>query len=328
MEIILKVIKNKIAFLLPLMLLLLVGGCNTGETGGYSADKFDDVHDGAFNFILASDLGRNGYYDQKPVALEMGLLAERIDIEFVAVAGDLFHHLGLQSVSDPLWMTNFELIYDHPELQIEWYPVPGNHEYRGNVQAGIDYSNISRRWNMPDRYYTRSFEIEDDATFRVVFIDTPPLMDKYRYSEEYSDAGGQDMERQLQWIDSVLAVSQETWKIVIGHHPIHAGTAKDDEERIDMQNRLDPILRKHDVDFYLCGHIHNFQHIRMEGSGIDYVVNTSASLSRKVESIDGILFSSPATGFSVVSVTPDSLKLHMLDKNGALLHTVKRGKSN
>ena len=78
----------------------------------------------------------------------------------------------------------------------------------------------------------------------------------------------------------------------------------------------------------LCGYIHNFQHLRMEGSGIDYVVNTSASLSREVESIDGIQFSSSETGFSVVSVTPDSLKLHMLDKNGALLHTVRRGKNH
>ena len=38
--------------------------------------------------------------------------------------------------------------------QCPWYGVLGNHEYRGNTQAMMDYSEISRRWNMPDRYYT------------------------------------------------------------------------------------------------------------------------------------------------------------------------------
>ena len=48
-------------------------------------------------------------------------------------------------------MTNYELIYSHPELMIDWLPILGNHEYRGNTQAIIDYSNISRRWNMPGK---------------------------------------------------------------------------------------------------------------------------------------------------------------------------------
>lgn len=78
-------------------------------------------------------------------------------------------------LDDPLWMTNYELIYSHPELQIPWYPILGNHEYRGNTQAVLDYSNVSRRWQMPARYYSKVFE-EDGATLRVVFIDTTPLM--------------------------------------------------------------------------------------------------------------------------------------------------------
>ena len=38
-------------------------------------------------------------------------------------------------------------------------------------------------------------------------------------------------------------------------HPIYAETPKDNSERSDMQKRLDPILRKHKVDIYACGHI-------------------------------------------------------------------------
>ena len=91
------------------------------------------------NFYIANDLGRNGYYDQKPIAETMGRMAEAIDIEFVVAAGDVHHFEGVQSVSDPLWMTNYELIYSHPDLMTPWYAICGNHEYRSNTQACIDY---------------------------------------------------------------------------------------------------------------------------------------------------------------------------------------------
>jgi hypothetical protein len=40
----------------------------------------------------------------------------------------------------------------------------------------------------------------------------------------------------------------------------------------------------------VSGHIHNFQHIRVPGSEVDYVVNTSASLTRGVAPFEGTLF--------------------------------------
>ncbi len=149
------------------------------------------------NFYLANDLGRNGYYDQKPIAELMGQMAENVDIEAVVAAGDVHHFEGVRSVNDPLWMTNYELVYSHPELMIPWYPILGNHEYRGNTQAVLDYSQVSARWEMPARYYTKVLE-NDDITVRLVMIDTAPLLDKYRKdTEKYPDACKQDMDKQL-----------------------------------------------------------------------------------------------------------------------------------
>ena len=279
------------------------------------------------NFYLANDLGRNGYYDQKPIAELMGRMAEAIDIEFVVAAGDVHHFEGVRSVDDPLWMTNYELIYSHPDLMLPWYPILGNHEYRGNTQAVIDYSNVSARWQMPARYYTKVME-EDGITVRLVMTDTPPMIDKYRKdTDKYPDAGKQDLNAQLEWVDSVLTVAKEDWVIVVGHHPIYADTDKNDTERTDMQRRLDTILRKHgNVDFYICGHIHNFQHIRMPESDIDYVVNSSGSLSREVKPVDGTVFCSDATGYSLITVDKGEIDLHMIDRDGKVIHTVKRTK--
>lgn len=41
---------------------------------------------------------------------------------------------------------------------LDWFPVCGNHEYRGNTQAFMDYGKVSRRWMMPAKYYTKVFD--------------------------------------------------------------------------------------------------------------------------------------------------------------------------
>lgn len=293
---------------------------------GVSQVKDYSIFEDKFNFYVANDLGRNGYYDQKPIAELMGTMAEEIGPEFVLATGDIHHFEGVRSVSDPLWMTNYELIYSHPELMIDWFPVLGNHEYRGNTQAVMDYSSVSRRWTMPSRYYTKVFK-EEGTSVRIVWVDTAPLIDKYREeSDTYPDACKQDMNKQLAWIDSVLTVSKEDWVIVAGHHPVYAETPKDESERSNLQERLDPILRRHKVDLYICGHIHNFQHIRRPDSSIDYVVNSAGSLSRKVKSIEGTVFCSGEPGFSVCSVSKQEFNLYLIDKTGTILHTVTRKK--
>ncbi len=295
---------------------LLAGAQNRADWNGLKSD---------ITLIVANDLGRNGYYDQRPIAAMMGEMAETIEPEAVLALGDVFHYEGVQSTTDPLWMSNYENIYQHPELMVEWLPVCGNHEYRGNTQALLDYSGVSRRWTMPAKYYSRTFE-EDGTTLKVIFIDTTPLIDKYRNDPaKYPDAAGEELDAQLAWLERELADAAEDWVVVVGHHPIFAETSKSEGERRDMQERVDKLLRRYRVDMYVCGHIHNFQHIKPAGSDIDYIVNSSASLSRpEVAPIDGTVFVSGKSGFSVLGASAKALTLSMIDAEGNILHTVTR----
>ena len=282
---------------------------------------------GDVNLFIANDLGRNGYYEQKPIAELMGVMGETIGPEAVVAAGDVHHFEGVVSTQDPLWMTNYELIYSHPELMITWLPVLGNHEYRGNTQAVLDYRNISRRWEMEGRYYTKVYD-DNGVSIRLVLIDTTPLINRYHDSSTYPDVDSQDIDAQLKWIYKTLNEATEDWVIVAGHHPMYADTKKDLIEQKDMQERLLPILQRYKskVAMYVCGHIHNFQHIRRGNDGIDYVVNSSASLARKVNPTEGTIFCSPAEGFSVVSATKKQLNLYMIDKKGEVIHKVEKTK--
>lgn len=310
--------KKILSIAAALLLGLAAGAQNRAEWN----DLKNDI-----TLLVASDLGRNGWYDQQPIAATMGELAEAVEPEAVLALGDVFHYEGVRSTSDPLWKSNYENIYRHPELLVEWLPVCGNHEYRGSTQAVVDYSRISRRWAMPAKYYARTFE-EKGTTLKVILLDTTPLIDKYRNDPaKYPDAAGEDAEAQLAWLERELAGAAEDWIVVAGHHPIFAGTDKSASERTDMQARVDRILRRHRVDLYVCGHIHNFQHIRAKGSAIDYVVNSSASLSRpKVEPAEGALFVSGRSGFSVLGVSAKRLTLSLIDAEGHILHTVTREK--
>ena len=271
---------------------------------------------------IANDLGRNGYFEQKTVAELMGWMVDVADPEFVAAIGDVHHFEGVASVDDPLWMTNYELIYSHPDLMLDWYPVLGNHEYRGNTQAVLDYGKVSRRWVMPGRYYAVEKEVEDgNEKILYVFIDTAPLIDKYRRdTEDYPDAGKQSIAAELEWLEATLAASTAKWKVVMGHHPIYADTDKNESERTDLQRRVQPLLDKYGVDAYICGHIHNFQHIQAKGSRVQYFVNTSGSLSRDVKPIEGTQFCSGDEGFMILSTADNLMRFFLVNYKGEIIY--------
>ncbi len=307
-------------------------GSDTTEVKGKSIKSLK----ADLTFIQANDLGRNGYYLQKPIAELMGEVADVIGPEAILAAGDVHHFMGVQSTTDPLWLTNFETIYSHPELMIPWYPVLGNHEYIGNTEAVINYSQVSRRWQMEGRYYYKLFTGKSTRV-HILFIDTTPLISRYREeSNKYADVLKVDPQQELKWIEEQLSAIRgsidkkseneqiKDWIIVVGHHPVYAQTSKSISEQEDLQKSVAPLLRKYGVDIYTCGHIHNFQHFREKESNVEYVVNSAASLSReKVKKIPGALFVSGEAGFIVISADLKSLTLSMINSKGEIIYTIE-----
>lgn len=274
------------------------------------------------NFMVSSDMGRRNDVTQTAVAAQMTKEMEAGHIAFLLVAGDPIHDDGVTSVDDNEWKLKIEDIYPPSLKEIPWYIVAGNHEYQGSVQALMDYSATHTYWNMPSRYYAFEREI-DGRTCLFVMIDTTPLIDKYRTESNYGDAAEQDMQAELKWIDETLKNSDAYWKFVIGHHPVYANTNKADQERTDMQDRLKNILEKAGVDFYISGHIHNFQYIRPQGEKVHYVVNSSASIFRKVESVEDTIFSSGDPGFTVFSVSKNSSEFFFVNDKGEIVYSKK-----
>lgn len=309
--------KNQIAILLLTLTTLSVVG---QEAQIHFEKKFKE--DKATIFVL-SDAGRNGSFEQRRVGRVMGMYADSLGPEMVISCGDMFHYDGVQSVNDPLFTTNFEQIYPAGELQCAWWSVLGNHEYRGNTQAVIDYTGVSRRWNMPERYYARTFEGVGSDSILVVFTDTAPMIDKYRQEAKYPDAHDQDPDRQVRWIDSTLGASKARWKIVVGHHPIYSHSKKDKSETDQMQLRLASVFEKHGVHLSFSGHVHTFQHLKAKGAKTQYIVAPSASLARPAMRGPETQFSYGREGFLILSVNKGSCSVSMIDRDGKVVYQVQ-----
>jgi predicted MPP superfamily phosphohydrolase len=206
----------------------------------------------ALYFIIVGDWGRNGQADQQRVANWMGVAANQVNAKFVISTGDNFYCCGVASTSDYQWISSFENIYRSHSLQIPWYTTLGNHDYQGNVEAQVNYTNISQRWKMPARYYSKAIR-----NVRFIFTDTSPFVSDYYRSDQYADLSQQDTTRQLVWVDSVLQNSREKWKIVVGHHPVYSlgehGSSR------DLQRLLMKRMAKGKVDAYIAGHDHSLQ---------------------------------------------------------------------
>ena len=70
-------LKNNTEEMKKLFLLLTVA--LLGQWASAQQPKIDySVYDDKCNFYIANDLGRNGYYDQKPIAELMGVMAEEL----------------------------------------------------------------------------------------------------------------------------------------------------------------------------------------------------------------------------------------------------------
>lgn len=322
-----------LAFVVFMMLIVLENPVNSQtrtvtveKKSPATAEKSLNLKPHSFNFFLVSDWGWNGFGFQTEVANQMAKTAEKADPEFIISCGDNFQVNGVQSVNDPLWMTTFENVYKNPELLKDWYPVLGNHDYKGNPDAEVKYSEISRRWRMPARYYTVVKKVNDTVSARFIFTDTSPLVNKYyEEKDEYSKVATQDTAKEMQWLHTTLANAKEQWIFVIGHHPVFSASPKHGNTP-ELIKKFKPLFDKYNVDFYFCGHDHDMQHLKPAGSKVDYIVTGSGGEIRPTGKDANTIFSKSEPGFTLISISGKELTLSFISSKGQVVYSMTRVK--
>lgn len=271
------------------------------------------------SFLAIGDFGRHGAFTQKEVARDMGKVAEILDLNFTVSVGDNFYPNGVQSTQDYQWFSSFENVYTHHLLHEPWFVALGNHDYEGSVQAQIDYSAVSRRWEMPSRYFERLIKISKDKYLQLLVIDTNPFVTKYKADpDKYRGINDEDQKIQLEWIAEKLNTKDPkiVWKIVVGHHPLYSGgKRKNEQETKDTELLFEPLFTKYGVDAYICGHEHDLQIIRKKNRKLTQFLSGAGSELRETGKIDGSLFAEAVPGFIAFTLTQDVLTAYVIQSD-------------
>ena len=271
----------------------------------YEKKVFDEpgASKSSVNFLVFGDSG-TGRSQQFEVAQTMKSFCESYGCDFGVIVGDAIYENGVDSVDDPQFDAKFEKAYQ--PLGIPLYVALGNHDYRGNVQAQVDYTSKSQIWKMPERY----FEITDSALLRntdirakLVVIDT----------NDFSDN-----QQQIQWFKGQLSQALQVnqgWRFVFGHHPLYSYGRHGPS--YDLRNDLEPLICDQ-VQIYFSGHEHDLQLIDTP-CRYDQVVSGAAGKRRATGDAKDGDFSRSTYGFVYVRMEKSVSTIYFVDRAGDVI---------
>lgn len=276
----------------------------------FTIENFKDTP--ATRFLVIGDWGAGGKF-QSSVAKRMNDRAVEASCDFVVSTGDNIYPSGVTSAQDSQWKTKFENMYlQYKALSIPWYAVLGNHDYRNDPQAQVEYSSTSDYWHMPARYY--SFRRMVDATTAVDFfaLDTQRIMN------------GSAREEQKQWLEQELKKSDARWKIVFGHHMIRSHGGYGDQAV--MIRHIKPLLDTYGVDVYMCGHDHDLQLLKAEEDSFYCLISGAGGGARDTAYGKNTRFAATNGGFVYAAVSQHKFHAQFIDREGTVLfaHTLEK----
>jgi 3',5'-cyclic AMP phosphodiesterase CpdA len=246
-----------------------------------------------FRFLYIGDL-QSGIRAHGSRVLRAAVLTAP-DARFIVHAGDL--------VTDPL----------NDQLWFEWYaaagwiyrmipsfPTPGNHDLGNKATDKTWRPQFALPRNGPPGQEELSF-YTDYQGVRLVSLN----------GNAYDDAA------QLKWLESVLRVAPDTWKIVVMHQPVYStGQKRDSSARRKI---LMPIFDQCGVDLVLQGHDHTYgrtgkiraeQTVSPAAPGVVYATSVSGSKMYKLNPTNRVFMARLAANvqlFQVLSVSRDAL---------------------
>ncbi|XP_073148102.1 purple acid phosphatase 8-like isoform X2 [Henckelia pumila] len=306
--------------------------------GKIISDKFPRFEhpaksDGSLSIMVVGDWGRRGHYNQSDVAHQMGIIGEKMDLDFIISTGDNFYPEGLINVNDPAFDESFTNVYTASSLQKQWYSVLGNHDYRGDALA-----QLSPLLNQKDsKWFCLKSYILDAEIAEFFFIDTTPFQDKYftNPGDEVYDWRGvlprdKYLSTLLKDLDSALVKSSAKWKIVVGHHTIRSAGIHGNTQ--ELVQKLLPILQANNVDLYINGHDHCLEHISSADSPLQFLTSGGGSKSWRgsynwPNPKNEMLFYYDGQGFMTMKITQTDVEINFYDILGHVMHQWSASKS-
>jgi hypothetical protein len=304
---------------LALLPLLYVGCTDTRQSQSHGREP--RLISGAsgpdeINLLAMGDWG-NGSDRQRRTARALADYVRSSEQKFdgIILCGDNFY-VKLRGVDDPQWRTLFEDMYDKGVLDFPFYAVLGNHDYEsGKDVIELEYArkNPDSRFTMPSRWYRIDFP-KDDPLVTVFMLDS--CRDLLR--RELWQAQNQWLRDQLRDRDSL-----GKWVICAAHHPMFSNGDHGDIGA--LQKTWGAVMEEHGVDFYVCGHDHDLQHLQIPNWDMSFILAGGGGAGvRPMRNDRRGPFSRSAHGFAHLRVTPEKTTVKFIDQKGNVLHAFER----
>jgi len=295
------------------------------------------------NVLVFGDSG-TGKEDQYLVAQRMYEECQKEGCDFSIITGDIIYPTGFSnsrkgerlSRKDHYQVNKkFELPYQQFK-SFDFWLTPGNHDWYGDLQQSINYTQKSVRWKMPYNHYELPWL---PRWIRMYGLDTT------RWERLDTDSGlvAQQMERANKRYASGSGLADEQknsfcssngWKILFGHHGIYTSGRhgrldmakpyrilnpfRQKGENKNMKKKLLPFIKKCGVQLFLVGHDHHQEHIKAfdrktKKLVFHQILQGAGGMIRKTYKTKHPEFKTLAKssmfGFSILTFTPDKVRV-------------------
>jgi hypothetical protein len=170
---------------------------------------------------------------------------------------------------------------------------------------------------MPARWYRVELPSEEDPLVSVLVLDSDqPLLGEVEWN------------RELNWLKEELHKPRPgTWLIAVAHHPLISNG--DHGDNGPLQKAWGPLFDRAGVDFYLCGHDHDVQHLETGGPLARrpslLMVGGGGATTRPIRIDRRGPFSKAAHGFAHLTFTPQLATARLVSGDDAsVLHEFTR----
>lgn len=269
------------------------------------------------NLLIFGDWGNGGGPEQTAVAKQAAEYAKKNNIKFDAalLLGDNFYKKMDGGVKDPRWQTEFEKMFDPEVLAMPFYAALGNHDYEGEKsQMQLEYSRLhpDGRWKMPAKWYRVNLP-EKDPIVTVLVLDS-----------NYAKLSDDEWKTETAWFEKQLQSKDNAgWTIATAHHPLFTAGQHGDTKKIIAD--WGPILKKGELDFFMCGHDHDLQHIEMPGWSTTFLLAGGGGAKiRPMKRNDRGPFTRSLYGFLHLKVTAETATGTFVTKDGEIPHQFTR----
>lgn len=273
-------------------------------------------------FFVLGDTGTGGEAQYKVAAAMESRCREVESLDGILLLGDNAYQAGFQSVDDPEWQNKVEVPYGTPCLgKTSIFPILGNHDYKGNPSAQIEYSLINRRWRMPNRFYAVQFA---DLVKLVAFDSQTndlcgiPAFCSNDFLWDQTKASGSTE------IESPKTKAQ--WLFVLGHHPLASASDHGFNHQGGLKGKLFIQLFCQKVDVWLAGHAHHMEHRIPSGCRMEHYVlgGGGANLYGVVDGDPDVRFAKSSYGFAEFLVETSGVTTKFFDQDGKLMYETRK----